>query len=106
MAVAESRRWRHGGKRQMASVFQRKSRDIASRTKEFYMSPSLALLVVLATSSLSACSSQQLYSSGQAWQRNECNKIADAAERNRCMAGSNTSYEDYQRRTQAATVAR
>jgi hypothetical protein len=44
-----------------------------------------------------ACSSPQAYGTGQAWQRNECNKIIDAQERQRCMANANVSYETYQR---------
>jgi hypothetical protein len=51
---------------------------------------------------LSACSSQQLYNAGQAWQQNQCNKMEDATERNRCMASAKTSYDDYQREAEAA----
>jgi hypothetical protein len=60
---------------------------------------SVAFLFSLA--GLSACSSQQAYGSGQAWQRNECNKINDTQERSRCLAGANTSYEDYRRQQEA-----
>ncbi len=48
------------------------------------------------------CSSQQAYHSGQAWQRNECNKIIDAQERSRCLASTSTSYEEYQRQAEKA----
>lgn len=51
---------------------------------------------------LAACSSQQLYSAGQAWQRSECHKLNDAQERNRCLASSATSYEQYQRESKPA----
>jgi hypothetical protein len=44
-----------------------------------------------------ACSSQQTYASGQTWQRNECNKIIDMQERQRCVAKSNDSYDTYQK---------
>jgi hypothetical protein len=60
---------------------------------------SVAFLFSLA--GLAACSSQQTYGSGQAWQRNECNKINDPQERSRCLAGANTSYEDYRRQQEA-----
>ncbi len=48
-----------------------------------------------------ACSTQQLYGAGQAWQRQECNRIQDAQERSRCMASTQTSYEDYKRQSEA-----
>ena len=51
---------------------------------------------------LQACSSQQLYGTGQAWQRQECNKINDTQERGRCMASASTSYEEYKRQAEAA----
>jgi len=50
---------------------------------------------------LAACSAQQLYGAGQAWQKQECNKIVDAQERGRCMASTKGSYEDYRRQTEA-----
>ncbi len=55
---------------------------------------------------LQACSWQQVYSTGQAWQKQECNKLLDAQERNRCMASTSTSYEEYQRQSDAARGAR
>jgi hypothetical protein len=45
---------------------------------------------------------KQAYGAGQAWQKQECNKIVDAQERSRCMARSSPSYEDYKRQTEAA----
>ncbi len=44
-----------------------------------------------------ACSSQQTYATGQTWQRNECNKIIDMQERQRCVAKANDSYDTYQK---------
>jgi hypothetical protein len=58
-----------------------------------------ASLVML--SFVGSCSSQQAYGVGQAWQRNECYKITDAQERGRCLASSSTSYEEYQRQSEA-----
>ena len=55
---------------------------------------------------LSGCSSRQLYGVGQEWQKNECNKIVDMQERNRCMSATATSYEDYKRQSDAAKGAR
>ena len=46
---------------------------------------------------ISACSSKQLYLSGQNWQQEECNKQPDMQARQRCLAKTQTSYEDYRR---------
>ena len=58
----------------------------------------IPLLTLLLISLLgSACSSQQTYATGQTWQRNECNKIIDMQERQRCVAKANDSYDTYQK---------
>ena len=57
----------------------------------------LFLASLLAVALGAACSSQQTYATGQAWQRGECNKIIDMQDRQRCVARSNDSYETYQR---------
>jgi hypothetical protein len=62
--------------------------------------PTLAALAALCCAA--GCSSQQAYGTGQAWQRNECQKIADAQRRSRCLESANQSYEDYQREAEAA----
>jgi membrane protein DedA with SNARE-associated domain len=58
--------------------------------------PLLATLLACALGA--ACSSQQSYATGQAWQQNECNKIIDMQDRERCMARTRESYDSYQRR--------
>jgi hypothetical protein len=58
--------------------------------KLLFVVPLAALLQAAA-----GCSSQQLYGVGQAWQRNECFKVADQQERSRCLASTSTSYEQY-----------
>ncbi|MDP3331339.1 MAG: hypothetical protein Q8S55_04990, partial [Methylococcaceae bacterium] len=59
-------------------------------------------LAFIAIVGLPSCSSQQLYGVGQEWKKNECNKIIDMQERNRCMSSTKTSYEDYKRQSEAA----
>lgn len=59
-------------------------------------------LVLLLVGAGQGCSTQQAYSAGQAWQRQECNKIQDAQDRSRCMDSTQTSYEDYKRQSEAA----
>jgi hypothetical protein len=63
-----------------------------------------AHLLMLGTAALGGCSSQQLYGAGQAWQRNECFKMADQQERSRCLSSASTSYEQYKRESKAASV--
>jgi len=58
----------------------------------------LPLLTVIGACALgAACSSQQGYATGQAWQQNECNKIIDTPDRERCLARARQSYDTYQR---------
>ena len=49
---------------------------------------------------LSACSAEQGYNAAQGWQQNQCNKIPDKAEFDRCMSRAGTSYESYKRQTE------
>ena len=56
----------------------------------------LLLMISLALCQLAACTSQQAYGVGQAWQRNQCFMITDAEERSRCLESANTPYEQYQ----------
>jgi hypothetical protein len=64
------------------------------------MVATLRIAVLCLAGLIHACSTQQLYGAGQAWQRQECNKIQDVQERNRCMASTQTSYEDYKRQSE------
>ncbi len=64
------------------------------RTLPFLAAP--ALLV------LAGCSSQQLYNVGQGWQKQECQKLADVAERQRCEKSTEMSYERYKAEADAA----
>ena len=57
-------------------------------------------LTLLGVALLPACSMRQVYDAGQAWQQQECSRIADLPERKRCMAS--LSYDDYQRQAAAA----
>ena len=49
---------------------------------------------------VAACSGQQVYGVGQAWQRNECFKISDSQERSRCLETADTPYNQYNRKSQ------
>jgi hypothetical protein len=64
--------------------------------------PRLALVCAALAALLAGtgCTSQQVYQTGQEWQKNQCNELPDNAERERCLNGTNTRYEDYKRQTQ------
>jgi hypothetical protein len=55
------------------------------------------LMTFLAALPLSACTAEQAYLSAQGWQRNQCSRLPDKAEFDRCMSKANTSYESYKR---------
>ena len=62
----------------------------------------LALAITAILLNLTACSGQQIYGTGQAWQRNQCFKISDAQERSRCLEAADTPYYEYRRDTGVA----
>ena len=67
------------------------------------MTRTLSLLAVaLAAVATAGCSNRALYQTVQGWQQQECRRIADAAERQRCMASTAGSYDDYRRAREAA----
>jgi len=51
----------------------------------------------------SACTSQQLFSVSQEYERNQCLHIADKIESERCMGKINKSYDDYTREKETRT---
>ena len=59
--------------------------------------PILTLMLCLA-----GCSSQQLYATGQGWQKQECQKVLDREQRTRCEQSAATSYARYQAESAAA----
>lgn len=69
--------------------------------------PLICLLVLSSfVSTLAACSAEQVYSGGQAWQRTECNRLPDGLERTRCLERADTSYETYRKEKAAAESGR
>jgi hypothetical protein len=57
--------------------------------------------LILAGTLLPGCSSQQMYASGQSYQRNQCERLPDMGERQRCLEKANMSYEEYKKETKA-----
>jgi hypothetical protein len=58
-----------------------------------------AIAVLIALGAAAGCSSQQMYASGQNYQRNQCERLPDMGERQRCLEKANMSYEEYKRET-------
>lgn len=61
----------------------------------------IVCLAAILFSALPACSSQQMYASGQGYQRNQCERLPDMGERQRCLEKANVSYEQYKKETKA-----
>jgi hypothetical protein len=49
---------------------------------------------------LAGCSSEQAYRAGQGWQQNQCKRLPDKAEYDRCMANASMSHDTYKRETE------
>jgi hypothetical protein len=60
------------------------------------MSRAMRIAILAGLLALTACAPNSLYASGQAWQRQACNKIDDAHSRTECLDAAGTSYEQYQ----------
>ena len=60
------------------------------------------LPVTAAALLLGGCSTQMAYDTTQTWQRQECRKMPEQQQRERCLSSNATSYEDYRRQVEAA----
>ncbi len=59
----------------------------------------LAIAVTVTIVIATGCTTQQLYSTGQSWQRNQCTRLVDQQERERCLANAGASYETYKKQS-------
>lgn len=62
--------------------------------------PICIVIASLVGMSLAGCTTEQAYNSLQGWQQNQCNRIPDKAEFDRCMSKAGTTYESYKRQTE------
>ncbi len=60
----------------------------------------------LAVLALTACSQRMVYQTLQGWQEQECRRLADTAERQRCLDSRASSYDEYRRQRDAAPSPR
>jgi hypothetical protein len=65
------------------------------------LGPAVRSLVLLALLPLSACSTEQLYRSGQGWRENQCARIPDSTEAARCVTDTRKAYQSYVRQSEA-----
>ena len=67
---------------------------IRPMSKKIYM-----VATILAASFLSACTAEQMYGSLHGWQANQCNRIPDKADADRCLASAPQTYDSYKRQS-------
>ncbi|WP_276269066.1 hypothetical protein [Cupriavidus basilensis] len=66
----------------------------------------LAALLIVASTMLGCSWQRAAYSAGQGWQRTECNRVSDPAERQQCMTRADAAFENYQRQVEEARAPR
>jgi hypothetical protein len=66
----------------------------------------LAALALASLTLLSACSTDQFWNIGQAWQRDHCMKLQDQQDRSRCLADMSRSRDDYERQAEGLRRAK
>jgi hypothetical protein len=65
------------------------------RYRRSALGATLRLVTLVLSLLVSACTSQQVYDSGQGWRHNECNRLMDHDERARCMETATMPYDTY-----------
>jgi hypothetical protein len=53
---------------------------------------------------LSACTPAQMYGSLHAWQANQCSRIPDKSDAERCLASAPQTYDSYRREAASSTA--
>jgi hypothetical protein len=66
----------------------------------------LAALLLASLTLLSACSTDQFWNIGQAWQRDQCMKLQGHQDRSRCLADMSRSRDDYERQAEGLRRAK
>lgn len=58
--------------------------------------------LLLAAALTAGCSAEQVYNAAAGWRRNECYKIADLEQRERCLKEADRPYDAYRAATGAS----
>ncbi len=58
------------------------------------------IAVLFSLLSLTACSTEMAYNTGQAWQRNQCEQMVDQTMRQQCLDKLKMPYDDYRPQTE------
>lgn len=66
--------------------------------KEFVLGQRFTEILLVICGLCSGCTSQQLYATGQSYQRNQCLHLADYGDRDRCLGNAEASYDEYKRK--------
>jgi hypothetical protein len=64
------------------------------------------VIAIASLTLLSACSTDQFWNIGQAWQRDHCMKLQDQQDRSRCLADMTRSRDDYERQAEGLRRAK
>ncbi len=75
------------------------SANVESDPTSSYFFP---IVLIVSMFAAAGCSWQHAYSSAQGWQRNQCYRLPDQSERERCLANTALSYDDYRRQSESA----
>jgi len=72
--------------------------------KEFVFGQRLVGILFVIIGLCSGCTSQKLYTTAQAYQRNQCLYHPEQGDRNQCFSNANSSYDEYKREASTAHV--
>lgn len=72
--------------------------------KEFELEQRVIGILLVISGLCSGCTSQQLYTTFQAYQRNQCLYRPEQGDRNQCFGNTNSSYDEYKREPRPAHV--
>jgi hypothetical protein len=64
--------------------------------------PGFLTCAALLLLTLAGCSWQQAFQSAQGWQRNQCYRLPEQTDRERCLASNSMSYDEYRRNSDTA----
>lgn len=64
----------------------------------------ITVIALIASTLVAACSSDQVYNSGQAWRRSTCDQMADREQRDRCIKEADRSYDSFKKEADKAAT--